>query len=145
MPTGQTVVAGDIAGVDGFSELMKTKGGKIIPLNVSAPFHCSLMRPAAEKLAGDLKSVTFNNSRFPVYANVTAAAVKNSDEARLLLEQQVCGSVRWTDSMQRLVEEQNIERVVEFGPGGVLSKLMKRITKQVGALEVSAPEHLATL
>ena len=142
---GEHVVAGDIAGVDGFSELMKTKGGKIIPLNVSAPFHCSLMRPAAEKLAGDLKSVTFNNSRFPVYANVTAAAVKNSDEARLLLEQQVCGSVRWTDSMQRLVEEQNIERVVEFGPGGVLSKLMKRITKQVGALEVSAPEHLATL
>lgn len=124
---GQTVVAGDVLGIDTFAKLIAEKGGKVIPLNVSAPFHCRLMQPAAEKLAKDLDTTTFSALKFPVYANFSAQKITSGDDARALLKQQVCGSVRWTDSMLNMVREQSITDVVEFGAGGVLSKLMKRI------------------
>ncbi len=142
---GQTVVAGDVAGVDAFSEKMKEQGAKVIPLQVSAPFHCSLMKPAADKLALDLDAITFNDPSFPVYCNSQARAVTTGAEARECLKEQVCASVRWTDSMNNMIEEQNIERVIEFGAGGVLSKLMKRINKDIARSEVFDPESAKTI
>ena len=139
---GQTVVAGDAAGIDAFSERIQAAGGKVIPLNVSAPFHCRLMKPAADRLAKDLDAISFSNPRFPVYSNVTASVIETGDQARERLKQQVCSSVRWTDSMLNLVKEQEIQTVVEFGAGGVLSKLMKRIAPQVKRLEVADPSSL---
>jgi len=140
---GQTVVAGDVAGIERFSELMKAAGGKIIPLNVSAPFHCSLMKPAADNLARDLDAISLAEPNIPVYANVTAKQIKSAAEARELLKQQVCSSVRWTESVQNLIAEQAIERLVEFGPGAVLSKLVKRINKAIVTSEVADPDSLA--
>ncbi|MCB0322124.1 MAG: ACP S-malonyltransferase [Bdellovibrionales bacterium] len=131
---GQTVVAGDAQGVEAFSQAMK--GGKLIPLNVSAPFHCRLMTPAAAKLAADLDATTFNEPAFPVYANVTAQPVTSGSDARELLKRQVCGTVRWTDSMLAMVAGEKLSHCVEFGPGGVLTKLLKRITNDVQRLEV---------
>lgn len=142
---GQTVVAGDVAGVDAFSALMQEAGGKIIPLNVSAPFHCRLMQPAAERLATDLDAVNFQAPCFPVYSNVTAEAVTTGEQARELLKRQVCGSVRWTESVQRMVGECGITHSVEFGAGGVLTKLLKRIEPKVARFEFDAPAKQAAL
>lgn len=133
---GQTVVAGDVPGVDSFSRAMQARGGKIIPLNVSAPFHCSLMRPAAEKLAQDLDAISFSDPLFPVYANVTASAVVTGAEARERLKQQVCGTVRWTESVLNAIEQHGITHSVELGAGGVLTKLLKRIKPDVQRFEV---------
>lgn len=137
---GQTVLAGESQAMKNFGAFLVTKGAKVIPLNVSAPFHSSLMKPAADKLALDLDSVTFNEPSFPVYANVTAQKISSSSEARELLKKQVCGTVRWTAEVKNLVEEQSITTAVEFGPGGVLSKLLKRTIPSVQRYEVSDPE-----
>lgn len=144
---GQTVVAGAKASVDEFSIKMAEKGGKIIPLNVSAPFHCSLMKPAADNLAKDLDAITFEDPAFPVYANVTAKPVTAGADARELLKRQVCGSVRWTDSVKEMVKD-GVTSMVEFGPGAVLSKLVKRIDATPKRVEIGVftdLEKLSTL
>ena len=126
---GQTVVAGDKKGLAEFQDI--ASGSKIIPLNVSAPFHSSLMKPAADNLAKDLDAITFNEPKIPVIANVTAKAITNAEESKELLKQQVCSSVRWTDSINYLVNELSNNQTIEFGPGGVLTKLCKRINKEI--------------
>ena len=126
---GQTVVAGDKKGLAEFQDI--ASGSKIIPLNVSAPFHCSLMKPAADNLAKDLDAITFNEPKIPVIANVTAKTITSAEESKELLKQQVCSSVRWTDSVNYLVSEFSINQTIEFGPGGVLTKLCKRINKEI--------------
>ena len=142
---GQTVVAGDVVGIDAFAAEMSKQGAKIIPLNVSAPFHCSLMKPAAAKLAVDLDAITFQDPAFPIYSNVEAKAVRTGTAARELLKRQVCGSVRWTDSIQNAVKEGAITDAVEFGAGGVLTKLLKRIDSSVKRHEVANPEGLVAV
>ena len=141
---GQIVVAGDSAGIDNLVEIVKQKGAKAIPLNVSAPFHCCLMEPAARSLAADLDAVVFNDPKFPVYANVTAHAIRSGAEARELLKRQVCATVRWSELVTNLVAEQQITQAIEFGPGGVLSKLLKRIDSSISATQVYDPATLAT-
>lgn len=137
---GQIVVAGDVEGVDAFAAAMAQKGGKLIPLNVSAPFHCSLMRPAQEALTKDLNATTFNDPKFTVYSNVTAKPILSGADARELLRQQVCAPVRWTEQMENMIAEKNITGTIEFGPGGVLSKLLKRINKTTVRHEVFSPD-----
>ncbi len=142
---GQVVVAGDVTGVDAFvQQITNQQGAKVIPLNVSAPFHCSLMKPAAEKLAKDLDATTFNDPEFPIYANVSAEPVTSGTVARDLLKRQVCASVRWTESVENMVSLGGITHTIEFGPGGVLSKLVKRINKDLKRFEVYDPETLET-
>lgn len=142
---GQTVVAGDNLGVRLFSEGMASAGGKVIPLNVSAPFHCRLMAPAAEKLAADLDAIDFQNPSMAVYSNFSAERIPNGAAARELLKSQVCGTVRWAELVERMVAEANISATVEFGSGGVLSKLMKRINKGVATHELAEIDHLTKL
>ena len=136
---GQTVVAGDSASIDQFAAHLKEQGVKAIPLNVSAPFHCSLMQSAADNLARDLDAITFADPRFPVYSNVTATATTTGETAKQLLKQQVTGSVRWTESMLNMIKEQDICCTVEFGSGSVLTKLQKRIAASVPRYEISDP------
>lgn len=138
---GQTVIAGDNEGLDAFAAGLGATA-KLIPLNVSAPFHCRLMQPAAEALARDLDAIRFQDPQFPVYANVNAAMVRTGEQARELLKQQVCATVRWTDSMQNMIAEQAITLAVEFGPGGVLSKLLRRIDDAVARAEVLDSQSL---
>ena len=126
---GQTVVAGDKVGLAEFQDI--ASGSKIIPLNVSAPFHCSLMKQAADNLAKDLDAITFSEPKIKVVANVTAKEITSADESRELLKQQVCSSVRWTDSINYLVNNLSVNETIEFGPGGVLTKLCKRINKEI--------------
>ncbi len=133
---GQTVVAGDVLGVDTFAPAIQAKGAKVIPLNVSAPFHCRLMQPAAEKLSKDLDAISFKALAFPIYANFSAEAVTDPQEAKELLKKQVCGSVRWTDCMLNSIHDQGISSAIEFGAGSVLSKLLKRISPQTTRQEI---------
>jgi [acyl-carrier-protein] S-malonyltransferase len=140
---GQTVVAGEAKAIDIFAEKMSAAGGKIIALNVSAPFHCSLMKPAADKLAKDLDAITFCPPKFSVYSNVSATPIAGAEEAREGLKKQVCSSVRWTESMLKMTQQEQVTHTVEFGAGGVLTKLMKRINSGVARVEVSNPASLA--
>lgn len=139
---GQIVVAGDVQGVESFSKIMAEQGGKIIPLNVSAPFHCSLMKPAQDCLAKDLDTMTFSPLQFPVYSNVTAKVIQSGDEARELLKKQVCASVRWEELVKNIISGEQTKQAIEFGPGGVLAKLLKRIDASVQRFEVFDPNSL---
>jgi [acyl-carrier-protein] S-malonyltransferase len=139
---GQVVIAGSSSGIEQFSEIIKTVGAKVIPLNVSAPFHCSLMKPAADNLSKDLDAISFSPPLFPIYCNTNAQATSEKNALKESLKKQVTSSVLWTTSMQNLIAEQKIKHCVEFGSGGVLSKLLKRIDASVKALEISDPETL---
>ena len=120
---GQTVVAGDNQGIQNFSAKAAEKGWKVIPLKVSAPFHCSLMKPAAENLKKDLEAINFNNPQFPIYSNVKAQEINSGNEARELLYQQVCSSVRWTESVVNMIKL-TPESFVEFGSGSVFECIL---------------------
>ncbi len=123
---GQLVVAGHAQAVARLVELARAARGRAVPLQVSAPFHCALMRPAAQRLAAALEPITIHPLRVPVIANVDAQA--NEDPARVkdLLVRQVTGRVRWDASVRNAVH-MGITRSVELGHGKVLSGLIKRI------------------
>lgn len=128
---GQIVVAGDSDGLARFSERAKENKIKIIPLSVSAPFHSSLMKPAQEKLAKELAEIEIDKPEFPVISNVTAKVTYSPEEIRALLIKQVCGRVRWVESVQNAFKEYEISKSIEFGNGAVLSGLMKKINPDV--------------
>ena len=123
----QTVIAGDKAAVERAGELAKAAGAKrVVMLPVSAPFHCSLMRPAQERLKADLDALPFQALRSPLVNNVEAALVTAGDAVRSGLVEQVPNRVRWVESMFRLVDE-GVEQFIEVGPGAVLSGLLRNI------------------
>lgn len=122
---GQIVVAGDKAGIDAFTAQLP--GAKIVELQVSAPFHCSLMKPAADKLRMHLNDTTFKKPEFPIIANYSAKEVSEPNEIRESLYNQVCGRVRWIESMQQAIKIFEPEIALEFGEGNTLQGLLKRI------------------
>lgn len=124
---GQVVISGKKESVATAGEKLKAAGvKKIIPLAVSAPFHCPLMRPAADKLAAELEKVYFNDAKIPVVANVTADYVTDGDEIKKLLIKQVTGSVLWEDSIRKMAAD-GVTSFVEVGPGKVLAGLIAKI------------------
>lgn len=130
---GQVVISGTKDGVARAAEALKGAGvKKIIPLAVSAPFHCPLMHPAADKLAVQLDKIKFNDAKVPVYANVTAAPVTSASEIKQLLIKQVTGSVLWEDAVLRMVAD-GLTEFIEVGPGKVLTGLIKKIAPNVQA------------
>lgn len=137
---GQVVVAGHARAVDRAVELARGAGAKrALPLQVSAPFHCALMAPAAERLGPVLADVAFHDPRFPVYANVDAVPISDGDRARRALIEQVTSPVRWQACVEAMVLD-GIDTMVEIGPGRVLSGLVKRIRGDVATMSVSDPE-----
>jgi [acyl-carrier-protein] S-malonyltransferase len=137
----QTVISGTVEGVAAASEKLKALGGRIIPLQVSAPFHSSLMQPARERLEKDLAVTEFHDFYFPVVANVTALPNTDSSQVVGLLSQQVTGSVRWVESIQKLYEL-GAREFIEFGPGTVLTGMVKKILPDVTTFNISGPEGL---
>jgi len=128
---GQVVISGTKEGIDKAAEKLKAAGvKKIIPLAVSAPFHCPLMQPAADKLAVQLEKITFKDASVPVYANVTAKPVTSGTEIKQLLVKQVTGSVLWEDSIIKMIAD-GTTSFVEVGPGKVLAGLIKKINAGV--------------
>ncbi|HZZ86056.1 MAG TPA: ACP S-malonyltransferase [Anaeromyxobacteraceae bacterium] len=138
----QTVIAGDAAAVEAAGAKLKEAGAKrVLPLPVSAPFHCALMAPVAPRLEAVLRGLAIAAPRMPVITNVEA--LPNSDAARIvpLLVRQVTSPVRWIECVQELVR-QGATRMVEVGPGRVLSGLVKRIDKSVEVFNVEDPASL---
>lgn len=126
---GQVVIAGHKAAVDRASEACKEAGARrALPLSVSVPSHCELMKPAAEKLAADLAALTFNTPKCDVINNVDVSAASSADAIKDALVRQLYSPVRWTETVQALVA-QGITQSYEFGPGKVLTGLAKRIDK----------------
>ena len=139
---GQIVIAGHAGAVARASQVVAGRGGKAIPLKVSAPFHCALMRPAAVRLAPDLQALAVRPLAFPVIANVDAEP--NVDPARVveLLLRQIDGPVQWVRTIERMAAE-GVTHALEIGPGKVLAGLVKRIAKQIKVLNVSDPEAVS--
>lgn len=123
----QIVIAGHAGAVERAMNLAKEAGAKrVVPLPVSAPFHCALMKPAQERLAVDLAATLFSELTIPLVQNVTAQLTTSGEAARTGLIDQVPGTVRWTDSIRLLIGE-GVTHWVEVGAGGVLSGLLKNI------------------
>jgi [acyl-carrier-protein] S-malonyltransferase len=133
---GQVVISGSKQAVERAAELCKHKGAKrAVMLPVSAPFHCSLMQPAQDRLATDLQALTFNAPEIPVLCNIEAAPVCNADKSRETLIRQVTGAVQWEASMRALIA-QGATRFLEAGPGAVLTGLLRQIDKSQSCLNV---------
>jgi [acyl-carrier-protein] S-malonyltransferase len=125
----QTVISGATAAVERAIVLAKERGARrAVLLQVSAPFHCSLMQPAQNALAPVLESLPFLPAKVPVVVNVDAALVTDAEVLREALVRQVTGAVRWTESMQLLIA-QGVTNFVEVGPGKVLSGLLRQIDR----------------
>ncbi|NOY12937.1 MAG: ACP S-malonyltransferase [Deltaproteobacteria bacterium] len=126
---GQIVIAGHATAVDRAITLAKERGAKrALPLPVSAPFHSSLMEPAAKRLEAALQQVSVDNFSCPVVGNVEATPYQEQERVKLLLVEQVCAPVRWDESILKM-QQLGVTRYVEIGPGKVLSGLAKRIAK----------------
>lgn len=131
----QTVISGEAKAVETASEKLKSEGARIIPLKVSAPFHCSLMKPAADSLAKDLAQTEFAKPSLNIVCNVTADVLDIS-KARDLLQQQVTAPVRWVESVLKL-QALGATTFLEFGSGKVLSGLVGRILENANAKSVT--------
>ncbi len=137
----QIVISGDKDAVARASAELKKRGGRVIPLKVSAPFHCTLMEPAARGLDAFLEDIALAPPRVPVVSNVEAAPNRDPSRIRELLVKQVTSPVRWTESMKTLLSE-GVDRFVEFGPGNVLAGLLRKIDPQAKVVSVQAPENV---
>jgi [acyl-carrier-protein] S-malonyltransferase len=141
----QTVISGATAAVERAVALAKERGAKrAVLLQVSAPFHCSLMQPAQDGLAPILLEIPFSAANVPVLVNVDAAPVTDGAQLRDALIRQVTGAVRWTESMQLLIAE-GVTTFVEVGPGKVLSGLLRQIDRSQKCAQVEDPAGLEKL
>lgn len=140
----QVVIAGHTEAIDRASELIKARGAKkVVKLNVSAPFHCSLMMPAQDRLAEYLDAVAFGDLQVPLVANVDAARITKAAEAQGALVRQVSSPVRWLESIELLISE-GVDTFVEVGPGKVLTGLMRQISREVRCFNVEDTASLKT-
>ena len=139
---GQTVIAGSKAAVDKACEVLKANGAKrALPLSVSAPFHSSLMKPAAEKLREKLASVSLAVPQIPVINNIDVAVETDPDRIRDALYRQAFGPVRWVECVQA-IKARGMSKLVECGPGKVLAGMVKRIDAELTGTALFDPSSL---
>ena len=139
---GQVVIAGTVAGVQRAGALAKAAGAKrVIPLAVSAPFHCALMKPAEDRLAPELRALPVQAPRRPVVANVDAEPKRDGAAAIEALVRQVSGAVRWEAVVRRLASE-GVRTYVEVGPGTVLAGLVRKIDRDAKVVGLEDPAGL---
>jgi [acyl-carrier-protein] S-malonyltransferase len=142
---GQVVIAGTVAAVARAGERAKALGAKrIVPLPVSAPFHCELMRPAEERLAPELRALQVRDPRVPVIANVDAEARTTASSSIDALIRQVSSPVRWEDVMRRLIDA-GTTAFVEVGPGMVLTGLARKQARGASFASIESPDELAAV
>jgi len=139
---GQTVVAGEVQAVNKAVELAKAQGAKkAVMLAVSAPFHCSLLKPAAENLARDLENIALKDIKIPVVSNVNAEFVSESGKVKELLIKQVNSPVMWEDCVKKMIDS-GVDTFVEVGPGKTLSSFVKKIDRTLKVTNVEDTESL---
>jgi [acyl-carrier-protein] S-malonyltransferase len=143
--SGQVVISGNAGAVALAINMAPEMGAKkAVPLPVSAPFHCTLMAPAAQTMSYALADTNIRPPVVPIISNVTAKAVSEPHEIRRLLVDQITGMVRWRESVSYM-KEQGVEEMIEIGAGKVLSGLIKRIEKEVATESVGTPEQIEAL
>jgi [acyl-carrier-protein] S-malonyltransferase len=139
---GQVVIAGSAEAVARAGERAKARGAKrVIPLAVSAPFHCALMKPAEDRLAPELRALKTSAPRIPVVANVDALPKQDAPAAIEALIRQVSAPVRWEEVVRRLIAD-GARTFVELGPGTVLAGLIKKIDRSASVVSIESPEGL---
>jgi [acyl-carrier-protein] S-malonyltransferase len=142
---GQIVVSGAAAAVQRATELAKDKGARrAIMLDVSAPFHCPLLQPAADAMRDALASVRLDEPTVPLIANVTAAPVTDPEEIRRLLVEQVTATVRWRECVLAM-KGLNVDTLVEMGGGKVLTGMVRRIDREMTGIAVEGPDDIESL
>ena len=138
----QAVISGARTAIDRAAQLAKAHGvRRFMPLNVSAPFHCALMQPAADAMAAALAETRVSRPVVPLVANVTAAPISDPEEIKRRLVEQVTGTVRWRECVAAMAED-GVTDLVEVGSGKVLSGLAKRIVPSLNAISVGAPPDI---
>ena len=139
---GQVVIAGHAAAVAAAGDRARALGARrVIPLAVSAPFHCALMKPAEDRLAPELRALAAADPRIPVVANVDAEVKRTAEASIEALVRQVSSPVRWEDVVKRLLAD-GVTTCVELGPGNVLAGLIRKIDRNVRVMSVETPEGL---
>ena len=135
--SGQTIVSGNKVDVEFFQKILKEKKIKSIPLKVSAPFHCTLMKPAAEKMEKKINDTNFRNPSIRIVNNVTANPEENSVEIKKLLVKQIFSTVKWRQSILKMSEE-GVKNFIEIGPGKILTGMVKRTIKDVNCFSINS-------
>ena len=141
---GQIVITGEEAAVGKASEALKEAGAKrVVPLNVSGPFHSKMLEPAGERLGKVIDETTINEVKVPYVSNVTAQLVTDSVNIRELLVKQISSSVRWQQTIELMIES-GVDTFVEIGPGKTLSGFMRKITRDenIKTYHIETPEEL---
>ena len=141
----QVVISGEKTAVELAIELAKNSGAKrAIMLPVSAPFHCELMAPAAEKMRIELEGIKIEPPIVPIVSNVSAQAISDPTEIKKLLVSQVTGSVRWRESIMWMAKN-NVDEIWEIGSGKALSGMIRRIDKKISLMSISSPDDIRTV
>ena len=138
---GQTIISGDIESINKLQNTLVENKKKYIPLNVSAPFHCSLMNPAANKMKDKINSVHFKKPIFDIVCNVTSKPENNPKDIKKLLVEQIYSTVRWRESIINMNKE-NIANFIEIGPGKVLSGMVKRTVKNINCFSINSIDDM---
>ena len=133
---GQIIVSGNKDSVNSLKEILKKKKIKCIPLNVSAPFHCSLMNSAAEKMKEKINNVKFNKPKVKIISNVIARPEENPEKIKELLIKQICSTVRWRESLNYMSGE-GVENFFEVGPGKALTGMVKRSINRANCFSIN--------
>ncbi len=134
---GQIILSGDIKSIEEFKKILKEKKIKSIPLKVSAPFHCSLMKPASKTMEEKINNTKFQDPLFKIVNNVTAQPEINSSNIKKLLIQQIFSTVRWRESVVNMAGL-GIKNFIEIGPGKVLTSMIKRTVKDVNCFSINS-------
>ena len=141
---GQVIVSGDKDSVVSFQSLLKEKKIKSIPLKVSAPFHCSLMKSAADKMSDKIKNINFSSPTHSILSNVTAKIEKNPENIKKLLIDQIFSTVKWRETIINISNE-GVSNFVEIGPGKVLTGMVKRTVKNVNCFSINSIDDIKNL
>ena len=142
--TGQIILSGDKNKVNYFKTILKKNNIKSIPLKVSAPFHCSLMKPAAEKMREKIDNVTFSKPNKNIVSNVTAQSESDPKKIKNLLVEQIYSTVRWRESIIN-ISDKGIKKYVEIGPGKVLTGMIKRTIKNSNCFSINTINEIENL
>ena len=138
---GQTIISGDINSVESLKNILKVNKKKFIPLNVSAPFHCKLMQPAAMAMREKIDSINFKKPEFDIISNVTSKPENDQDKIKKLLIDQIFSTVRWRESMINMSKEKTTD-FIEIGPGKVLSGMVKRTLKDINSFSINSIDDM---
>ena len=141
---GQVILSGKKESVEIFQSILKNEKIKFIPLRVSAPFHCSLMKPAADSMSGKINKTEFSISKIDIISNVTAKVEKNPNDIKRLLIDQISSTVRWRESILNMFD-MGIKNYIEIGPGKVLVGMVKRTLKDVNCFSINSITDIKNL